>query len=171
MAKIQRQIDTQSQSTTSATQVEKRERMTLGQFVSDIVRQSTGEVVGKGLILTHASHLAENDEHKETVGGLLANFVDPVSHKRSWFLNDAGQRIEGGCPVRLFSDDAAALADQIGTPGKGTELVLFLEPEADAAVYRKEDGTVAFLALRLEAVRSAGYRRMATKVVAPVDLD
>ena len=170
MAKIQRQTDTQSQAGTQ-TQTEKRERMQLGQFITDIVRQSTGEVVGKGLVLGHASHLLENDEHKETIGGLLANFVDPVSHKRSWFLNDQGARIEGGCPVRLFSDDAAALVEQIGTPGKGTELILFLEDAADAAVYRKEDGTVAFLALRLEAVAKAGYRRMATKVVAPVDLD
>lgn len=170
MAKIQRNTAENTHATTS-TQVERRERMELGQFVADITRASTGEVVGQGLILGHASHLMENDEHKETIGGILASFVDPVSKKRSWFMNDQGSRIEGGCPVRLFSDDAAALAEQIGTPGKGMELILFLEPEADAAVYRKEDGTVAFLAVRLEAIAKAGYRRAATKVVAPVDLD
>lgn len=152
MAHIQRQAAENTQTQTS-TQNETRERMQLEGFLADIANPNTGEVVGKGLVLENASHLLATEEHKETYGGIIRQFVDPVSGKRSWFLNDRGEKIEAGCPVRIFDADAAALARSIGEPvGRDSQLLLKMEPGADAAVYRREDGTVAFLAVRLSAV-------------------
>ena len=152
--------NTQPQTETQTeTQIESRERMGLEKFVQDITHPITGEVLGKGLVLDNASHLEESEKGRETAGGLLKGFVDPVSGKPCTFTNAKGEVIVGGCPVRLFQDDAAALIRTIGEPeGKDSQLILLLEAEADAAVYRKEDESVAFLVLRRNQIRGAALQ-------------
>lgn len=150
------QTETQPQ---AETQTESRERMSLEKFVQDITHPVTGEVLGKGLVLDNASHLEESEKGRETAGGLLKGFVDLVSGKPCTFTNAKGEVIVGGCPIRLFQDDAAALIRTIGEPeGKDSQLILLLEDGADAAVYRKESGEVAFLVLRRNQIRGAALQ-------------
>ena len=152
--------NTQSQDQTeNQSKTEIRERMSLTPFVRDITHPVTGEVVGKGLVLDNASHLDESDKGRETAGGLLKGFIDPVTKKPCTFVNSKGEVIVGGCPVRLFGDDAAALIRTLGEPeGKDTQLILLLEDGADAAVYRKEDESIAFLVLRKSQVLGAAFQ-------------
>lgn len=158
MSNTARNTQPQTQPQTE-TQTESRERMSLEKFVQDITHPVTGEVLGKGLVLDNASHLEESEKGRETAGGLLKGFVDLVSGKPCTFTNAKGEVIVGGCPVRLFQDDAVALIRTIGEPeGKDSQLILLLEAETDAAVYRKESGEVAFLVLRRNQIRGAALQ-------------
>ena len=158
MAQLQRtsEMDQQAQDETS-TKKEARERMSLEPWLQDIVHPNTGAVLGKGLVLGSASHLQANDEHRETYGGLIANFVDPKTNRKCQFPDrNTGDMRDGGCPVRIFEDDAAALARSCGEPvGKDSQLLLLLDPKTDAAVYRKEDGSMSFLVLRKNQILGA----------------
>lgn len=164
MSNTARQTQTQTQDqaqaqTETTTQAESRERMDLTPWLTEITHPTTSEVLGKGLVLDNASHLEESEKGRETAGGLLKGFVDPVSGKPCTFTNAKGEVIVGGCPIRLFQDDAAALIRTIGEPeGKDSQLILLLEAEADAAVYRKESGEVAFLVLRRNQIRGAALQ-------------
>lgn len=160
MANTARNLNPQTETETQP-QAEKaaRERMSLSPWLQDISHPMTGEVIGRGLVLDNASHLQASDKGRETFGGMIPGFVDPVTKKACMFTNDKGESIVGKCPVRLFEDDAAALERTVGEPvGKDSQLVLLLAPEADAAVYRKEDESVAFLVLRRNQVLGAALQ-------------
>ena len=136
-----------------------RERMDLAPWLTDIAHPVTGEVIGRGLVLDNASHLHASEKGRETFGGMIPGFVDPVTQKPCMFTNDKGETIVGKCPVRLFEDDATALERTVGEPvGKDSQLVLLLAPESDVAVYRKEDESVAFLVLRRNQVLGAALQ-------------
>lgn len=136
----------QSQSTQTETQ-STREVMALAPFIADHVMRNKDVVTG-ALSLANVSYLPANDEQKSTYGGLLQGFIDPVSGKPCSFTGRDGQVVIGGCPVRLFGDDADFCEDELGLEPAST-LHLGIKPDAAARVYRKDDGTVAFLAIRL----------------------
>jgi len=134
----------QSQSTTAA---QTRETMPLAQFLADHTMRNS-EVVTGALSLSNVSYLPANEDQKSTFGGLLQGFVDPVTGKPCSFVGRDGVAVIGGCPVRLFGEDADFCEEQLGIE-PASVLHLGIKADAQGRVYRKEDGTVSFLAIRL----------------------
>ena len=117
-----------------------RERQPLAPWAEQV----SGHTV---LRLTNVSFLPANGDKKATFGGLLAGYVDPVTGQPCHFEGRNGEIIAGGCPVRLFGGDAEQILDQIGGVRPGEMLLLGITADADAGVYRKDDGEVAYLAV------------------------
>lgn len=136
----------QSQTQTQ-TEAKVRETMSLEPLMADRTMRN-GDVVAHSLALDTVSYLEANDEQKSTFGGLVDGFVDPVSGKPCWFTGRDGQTVIGKLPVRFFGDDADFLEENVGQE-PASELYLGVKPEALGRVYRKDDGTVSFVALRL----------------------
>ena len=99
------------------------------------------------LRLTNVSYLPANGDKKATFGGLIAGYVDPVTGQPCHFEGRNGEIIAGGCPVRLFGGDAEQVITQLDGVRPGEVLLLGITPDADAGVYRKDDGEVAYLAV------------------------
>ena len=99
------------------------------------------------LRLTNVSFLPANGDKKATFGGLMAGYVDPVTGQPCHFEGRQGEMIAGGCPVRLFGGDAEQVITQLGGVRPGEVLLLGITADADAGVYRKDDGEVAYLAV------------------------
>ena len=157
MSNTARNTQTQDQTQTETKAV--RERMSIAPWLTEITHPTTGEVIGKGLVLDNASHLLKSDKGRETFGGMINGFIDPKTQRPCMFTNDKGESIVGKCPVRLFEDDAAALERTVGEPvGKDSQLVLLLSDGADAAVYRKEDDSVSVLVLRRSQILGAALQ-------------
>jgi len=142
---------------------ERRERLVLSQWRTNIMNKA-GQVVGTGLELTSVSFLPENDEHKATYGGMLDGFLDAKTGRPCTFTSKTGEVINGKCPIRFFDTDAEALLGMVGEPRPGHRLQLVLTDEADAAVYRKDDDAVSFLALRMSAVRMFKWVPMVVEI-------
>ena len=155
MAQLQRIAEMSG--TQQAETKQARERMDLSAHLVDLHDQG-GNVVGKGFVLDSPSHLVATEDHKETFGGLLKGFIDPVSGKPCTFVSKTtGEEITGGLSIRLFDEDAEALVDHLGAAPAKAQLHL-LVTDANAAIYRKEDGTVAYAAFRLNQIGGAAYR-------------
>ncbi len=134
-----------------------RERQSLEKYMVDLTDQ-IGNVIGKGLILENPSHLEATEDHKETLGGLLKGFIDSETGKPCTFISKTtGEVIEGGLPIRLFDEDAAAIAEHLGDRPARAQLHLLVQ-DATASIYRTQDGAVAYAALRISQVLGAAYR-------------
>lgn len=160
MSNTARNLNPQTETETPA-QSEKaaRERMDLAPWLTDIAHPVTGEILGKGIVLDNASHLQASEKGRETFGGMIPKFTDPVTNRPCTFINDKGETVVGKCAVRLFEEDAAALVRTVGEPvGKESQLVLLLAPGTDAAVYRKENEEVHFLVIRRSQVLGAALQ-------------
>ena len=115
------------------------------------------EVAGRNVLeLTSVSYLPANGDKKSTFGGIISNYVDPVSGSPVHFQGRGGEMIAGGCPVRLFGGDAEQVMETAGLRA-GQKLYLAVQPDAEASVYRKEDGEVAYLAIQGTAL-AGGFR-------------
>ena len=117
-----------------------RERQPLAPWAEQV----SGHTV---LRLTNVSFLPANGDKKATFGGLMAGYVDPVTGQPCHFEGRQGEVIAGGCPVRLFGGDAEQVITQLGGVRPGEVLLLGITADADAGVYRKDDGEVAYLAV------------------------
>ena len=117
-----------------------RERQPLAPWAEQV----SGHTV---LRLTNVSFLPANGDKKATFGGLMAGYVDPVTGQPCHFEGRNGEIIAGGCPVRLFGGDAEQVITQLGGVRPGEVLLLGITADADAGVYRKDDGEVAYLAV------------------------
>jgi len=134
-----------SESTASVT----RERQSLAPWLTEMAGRQVLE-------LTSVSYLPANGDKKATFGGILANYVDPVSGQKVHFQGRNGELIAGGCPIRLFGGDAEQAEAMVGLRA-GQKLALVLNEGAEASVYRKDDGEVAYLAINAS-VLTGGYR-------------
>jgi len=134
-----------SESTQSVT----RERQSLTPWLTEMAGRQVLE-------LTSVSYLPANGDKKATFGGILANYVDPVSGQKVHFQGRNGELIAGGCPIRLFGGDAEQAEAMVGLRA-GQKLALVLNEGAEASVYRKDDGEVAYLAINAS-VLTGGYR-------------
>ena len=133
-----------------ASTVETRERQAVAPW--------TEEIAGRRIIrLSNVSYLPASEGKKATFGGIMAGYVDPVTGQPCHFEGRGGEIIAGGCPVRLFGGDAEQILAQLGGIRAGEQLLLEVTPDATAAVYRKDDGEVAYLALSGSAL-PGGYR-------------
>ena len=113
------------------------------------------EVAGRQVLeLTSVSYLPANGDKKSTYGGIIANYVDPVSGQKVHFQGRNGELIAGGCPVRLFGGDAEQAYEMLGLRA-GQKLALALVEGAEASVYRKDDGEVAYLAINASVLTGA----------------
>lgn len=128
-----------SQSQTASATVT-RERQPLAPWAEQVADHTV-------LRLTNVSYLPANGDKKATFGGLMAGYVDPVTGQPCHFEGRQGEMIAGGCPVRLFGGDAEQVITQLGGVRPGEVLLLGITPDADAGVYRKDDGEVAYLAV------------------------
>ena len=126
-----------------------RERQSLTPWLTEVA----GRMV---LELTSVSYLPASGDKKSTYGGLISNYVDPVSGQQVHFQGRGGEMIAGGCPVRLFGGDAEQVMETAGLRA-GQKLALALVEGAEASVYRKEDGEVAYLAIQ-GSVLAGGFR-------------
>lgn len=106
---------------------------------------------GKALQLTNVSFLPDNGKQKATFGGLVAGYVDPVSGKPCHFSGRNGEVIAGGLPVRLFGTDAELAIEALGE-APGHTLLLGVVDSVDGAIYRKDDGEVAYAALSIKSL-------------------
>ncbi len=134
-----------SESTQSVT----RERQSLTPWLTEMAGRQVLE-------LTSVSYLPANGDKKATFGGILANYTDPVSGQKVHFQGRNGELIAGGCPIRLFGGDAEQAEAMVGLRA-GQKLALVLNEDAEASVYRKDDGEVAYLAINAS-VLTGGYR-------------
>lgn len=115
------------------------------------------EVAGRNVLeLTSVSYLPANGDKKSTYGGIIANYVDPASGQPVHFQGRGGEMIAGGCPIRLFGGDAEQVMETAGLRA-GQKLYLAVDPDAEASVYRKDDGEVAYLAIQGSAL-AGGFR-------------
>ena len=128
--------DSQTASQTTVT----RERQPLAPWAEQV----SGHTI---IRLTNVSFLPANGDKKATFGGLMAGYVDPVTGQPCHFEGRQGEVIAGGCPVRLFGGDAEQVITQLGGVRPGEVLLLGITADADAGVYRKDDGEVAYLAV------------------------
>ena len=132
-----------SESTASVT----RERQSLTPWLTEMAGRQVLE-------LTSVSFLPANGDKKATFGGILANYVDPVSGQKVHFQGRNGELIAGGCPIRLFGGDAEQAEAMVGLRA-GQKLALVLNEDAEASVYRKDDGEVAYLAINASVLTGA----------------
>ena len=142
---MQNTVKSESQSTATVT----RERQSLTPWLTEMAGR-------KVLELTSVSFLPANGDKKATFGGILANYVDPVSGQKVHFQGRNGELIAGGCPIRLFGGDAEQAEAMVGIRA-GQKLALALVEGAEASVYRKDDGEVAYLAINAS-VLTGGFR-------------
>ena len=126
-----------------------RERQSLTPWLTEVA----GRLV---LELTSVSFLPANGDKKSTFGGLLANYVDPVTGQKVHFQGRNGEMIAGGCPIRLFGGDAEQAYEMVGLRA-GQKLALALNEGAEASVYRNAEGEVVYLALQGGAL-TGGFR-------------
>lgn len=126
-------------SQSQAQSVETRERQSMAPWL---------EVVeGRKVVrLENVSYLPAKEGMKSTFGGIFKGYVDPVTNQPCHFESRTGEMIAGGCPLRLFGGDADQVLQQIGGIRPGEHLLIELVPDATVAVYRKDDGEVAYLA-------------------------
>ena len=142
---MQHTVKSESQSTTAVT----RERQSLTPWMTEIAGRQVLE-------LTSVSYLPANGDKKSTYGGIIANYVDPVSGQKVHFQGRQGEMIAGGCPIRLFGGDAEQVMETAGLRA-GQKLYLAVDQTAEASVYRKDDGEVAYLAIQGSAL-AGGFR-------------
>ena len=142
-----------SESASQSTQAVARERQPLAPWMTEVAGRQVLE-------LTSVSYLPANGDKKSTYGGILANYVDPVSGQRVHFQGRQGEMIAGGCPIRLFGGDADQVMETAGLRA-GQKLYLAVDPNAEASVYRKDDGEVAYLAIQGSAL-AGGFRWVPT---------
>ena len=135
--------NTESQASASVT----RERQSLTQWLTEMAGRQVLE-------LTSVSYLPANGDKKATFGGILANYTDPVSGQKVHFQGRNGELIAGGCPIRLFGGDAEQAEAMVGLKA-GQKLALVLNEGAEASVYRKDDGEVAYLAINASVLTGA----------------
>ena len=141
---------TVSSSSTSST----RERLPLAPWLEP-VKDDDGSVLGYALRLSGLSFLPGDGTHKPVYSGLMeAGFVDPVTGAVPTFVNAKGETVQGKCPVRIMGTDGIAANKAFGVQ-KDMHLLMGVKPEADTSVYRKEDGSVSFLVLRVGDVTGA----------------
>lgn len=133
----------------SASQSVTRERQQLAPWLTEVAGRQVLE-------LTSVSYLPASGDKKATFGGILAGYVDPASGQPVHFQGRNGELIAGGCPIRLFGGDAEQAEAMVGLKA-GQKLALALQEGAEASVYRKDDGEVAYLAINAS-VLTGGYR-------------
>ena len=132
-----------SESTQSVT----RERQSLTPWLTEMAGRQVLE-------LTSVSFLPALGDKKATFGGILQNYVDPVTGQKVHFQGRNGELIAGGCPIRLFGGDAEQAEAMVGIRA-GQKLALVLQDGAEASVYRKDDGEVAYLAINASVLTGA----------------
>jgi hypothetical protein len=143
MAIANTQKNTQDQPSTVTT----RERQSLTALTVELEG-------GRALQLTNISYLPENSGKKATFGGLVANYIDPVTGQPCHFAGRNGEIIAGGLPVRLFGSDAELAIEALGE-APGHTLLLGVADAVDGAIYRKDDGEVAYAAISIKALTGA----------------
>ena len=141
---MQNTVKEQSQSTASVTT---RERQELAPWMTEVGGRQVLE-------LTNVSYLPASGDKKATFGGLLAGYIDPVTGRPVSFQGRGGEMIAGSCPVRLFGGDAEQVMETVGLRA-GQKLALAVDPAAEASVYRRDDGEVAYLAIQSSALTGA----------------
>lgn len=145
---------TMSQATT-ASATSTRERMALAPWLEKVLDDKGERVLGFALRLSGISFLPGDGQHKPVYSGMLeADFIDPVTGAVPMFVNSKGETVQGKCPVRVMGLDGLSAHNAFGVV-KDMHLLMGVKPEADVAVYRKEDGSVAFLVLRVGDITGA----------------
>lgn len=104
-------------------------------------------VDGHCLRLNNVSFTNETESRKSTFSGILKGVVDPtglpcVSHDKD------GKKYPNSCTVAIFGQDAEYINESIDiTPGH--DLLLGTKEQIFGQVYRRANGSIAFIAIRL----------------------
>jgi len=136
MAIANTQKKTQDQPETQS----KRERMALAPWL----KQLRGRTV---IDMKAVSYLPANGQYKSVYGGIMDGFVDPVTNTVCKFTAKDGSLVDGGVPIKFYGADAEVLLERAGLK-HGYVLNLEVDDTVEAAVYRKDDGEVAYLAVQ-----------------------